>query len=334
MSSLQSFTSAEHSTAPQKRGGLRIAQGEKPMTNGRSCVVISGSSHQFLGAQIASALDVPSEPATIGSFADGETRVHIEGDVRNSTVFLVQPTGPPVNDSLMVLALLADACHAGGAGRVIAVVPYFGYSRQDQRGSPGDPRSAQVAAKLLASVGVDHLITIDLHSPALESAFAMPITNVPAIDVFRPFLQALPTYGIVVSPDAGGIKRAQQFAAALRTRVVAVTKHRTAPDSPVVESVLGDVRDQTCLIVDDMASTGRTMTGAAEALIKAGARSVDAVFTHAVMARGAMERLLESPIKRFIVSDTLPGLAATERLSIQPISAVIARVIHEVFGKF
>jgi ribose-phosphate pyrophosphokinase len=302
------------------------------MSKDRFCVVISGNSHQFLGAQIASTLGVPFEPAMIGSFADGETRVHIEGDVRDSTVFLVQPTGPPVNDNLLVLALLADACESAGARHVVAVVPYFGYSRQDQRGSPGDPRSAQVAAKLLGCAGVDHLITIDLHSPALESAFAMPVTNIAAIDIFRPLLQASPQYGIVVSPDAGGVKRAQQFAAALRTPVAAVTKHRTAPDSPTVECVLGDVKDQVCLIVDDMASTGRTMTGAAEALIKAGARSVDAVFTHAVMAPGATERLLDSRIKRFVVSDSLPGPAANDRLRIQPVSAVLARTLKETFG--
>jgi ribose-phosphate pyrophosphokinase len=295
--------------------------GETLMPKDRSCVVISGNSHQFLGAQMAAALDVPFEATTIGSFADGETRVRIEGDVRDATVFLIQPTGPPVNDNLFVLALLADACHGAGARRVVAVVPYFGYSRQDQRGSPGDPRSAQVAAKLLAAVGMDHLVTIDLHSTALESAFAMPVTNVPAIDIFQPLLR--------VSPDAGGIKRAQQFAAALKSRLAVVTKHRAGADAAVTESVLGDVSGQSCLIVDDMASTGRTMAGAATALVQAGARSVDAIFTHAVMAPGAWERLLESPIKRFAVSDTLPGLSATERLRIQPVSEVIARVIKE-----
>jgi ribose-phosphate pyrophosphokinase len=302
------------------------------MPKDRACVVISGNSQQFPGAQIATALDVPFEAATIGSYADGETRVRIEGDIRDSRVILVQPTGPPVNDNLLVLALLADACHGAGARSVIAVVPYFGYSRQDQRGSPGDPRSAQVAAKLLAAVGVDHLVTIDLHSTALESAFAMPVSNVPAIDVFLPLLKATLQYGMVVSPDAGGIKRAQQFAAALKARLAVVTKHRSGVDAAVTESVLGDVNGQACLIVDDMASTGRTMAGAAEALVNAGARSVDAVFTHAVMAPGAMERLLGSPIQRFTVSDTLPGMTANERLRIQPVSAAIARVINETFG--
>jgi ribose-phosphate pyrophosphokinase len=304
------------------------------MPKDRSCVVISGNSHQFLGAQIATALDVPFEAATIGSFADGETRVHIEGDVRDATVLLVQPTGPPVNDNLFVLALLADACRGGAARRVVAVVPYFGYSRQDQRGSPGDPRSAQVAAKLLAAVGVDHLVTVDLHSTALESAFSMPVSNVPATDIFLPLLKATPQYGVVVSPDAGGIKRAQQFAVALKSRVAVVTKHRIGVDAAVAETVLGDVSRQSCLIVDDMASTGRTMAGAATALVQAGAQSVDAICTHAVMAPGAWERLLGSPIKQFTVSDTLPGLSATERLRIQPVSEVIARVIKETLGTF
>jgi ribose-phosphate pyrophosphokinase len=301
------------------------------MAKNSSYVVISGNSHPFLGARIATALGVPFEATTIGAFADGETRVHIAGDVRDSTVLLVQPTGPPVNDNLMVLALLADACRAGAARRVVAVVPYFGYARQDQRGSLGDPRSAQVAAKLLACVAVDHLITIDLHSTALESAFAMPVTNIPAVEVFRPFLQASPQYEIVVSPDAGGIKRAQQFATAMQAPLAVVMKHRVAADRPVADSVLGDVNGRACLIVDDMASTGRTMTGAATALVNAGARSIDAVITHAVMAPGAMERLLESPIKRFMVSDTLLGLATNERLKVQSVSTVIAHVLKETF---
>jgi ribose-phosphate pyrophosphokinase len=303
------------------------------MSKDRSFVVISGNSHELLGAQVATALEVPLEATTIGSFADGETRVRIEGDIRDSRIILVQPTGPPVNENLLVLALLADACLGAGARCVVAVVPYFGYSRQDQRGRPGDPRSAQVAAKLLAAVKVDHLFTIDLHSTALESAFAMPVSNVPAIDVFLPLLKASLQYGVVVSPDAGGIKRAQQFAAALKSRVALVTKHRAGADAAVTESVLGDVSGQRCLIVDDMASTGRTMAGAATALVQAGAQSVDAIFTHAVMAPGAWERLLESPIKQFTVSDTLPGLSvATERLRIQPVSEVIARVIKETLG--
>jgi ribose-phosphate pyrophosphokinase len=217
---------------------------------------------------------------------------------------------------------------------LVAVIPYFGYSRQDQRSSAGDPRSAQVAAKLLTAVGVDHVITIDLHSPALESAFVMPVTNIPTVDVFMPFFESLPRYGVVVSPDAGGIKRAQQFAAALKTRVAVVTKHRTGVDTPIAEGVLGEVKDKACLIVDDMASTGRTMLGAAEALLRAGARSADAVFTHAVMAPGAMQRLLESPIKQFIVSDSLPGLSPNDRLKIQPVSAVIARKLKEIIGNF
>jgi ribose-phosphate pyrophosphokinase len=300
------------------------------MSRERPIVVIAGDSNRLLGAKVAATLNVPFELATIGSFADGETRVSITGDVKNATVVLVQSTGPPVNDNLLVLALLVDASKAAGARRVVAVTPYLGYSRQDQRGARGDPRSAQVVAKLLGAVGVDHLVTIDLHSPPLESAFPMPITNVPAVDVFRPQLERSSQNVVVVSPDAGGIKRAQQFATALQTRLAVVTKRRIAVDQPVAEEVLGDVQGTACLIVDDMASTGRTMVGAADALLKTGAQSVDAIFTHAVMAPGTMQRLLESPIRRLVTSDSLPGVTPHERLRVEPVGRVIAKVLQEI----
>src|SRR5579885_3566757 len=147
--------------------------------------LISGNAHPVLAENLARELRLPRVAAEVGAFADGETRVHLAQDVREATVILVQPTCPPVNDHLMVLALLADAARAAGAARVVGVVPYFGYARQEQRGRPGDPRSAQVAARLLGSVGLDHLVTLDLHAPALESALPMPATLLRAEDVFR-----------------------------------------------------------------------------------------------------------------------------------------------------
>ncbi|MEX2142260.1 MAG: ribose-phosphate diphosphokinase [Pirellulales bacterium] len=300
------------------------------MLRERPIVVIAGNSQRPLGEKIAATLNLPFELANIGSFADGETRVGVGGEIKNATVILIQSTGPPVNDNLLVLALLADASRAAGVRRVIAVTPYLGYCRQDQRSSRGDPRSAQVVAKLLGAVGVDHLVTIDLHSPPLESAFPMPVTNVPAVDVFRTQLERSSQNLVVVSPDAGGIKRAQQFATALQTRLAVVTKRRIAVDQPVAEEVLGDVHGSACLIVDDMASTGRTMVGAADALLKAGGQSIDAIFTHAVMAPGTMQRLLESPIRRLVTSDSLPEVTPHERLRVEPVGPVVAKVLQEI----
>ena len=269
--------------------------------------LISGDSHPALARDLAGELNAEAQIAEVGSFADGETRVHLGVDVRGAAVFIVQPTSPPVNEHLMTLALLVDAARAAGAAQIIAIVPYFGYARQEQRGRVGESRSAQVAARLLDAVGLDHLITLDLHAPALESALPMPTTLLRADELFLPEIRR---WGIsdlvVVTPDAGGLKRAQRYAVELSVPLAVIAKHRPSADAAVVFEVLGDVRDRTCLIVDDMASTGRTLAGAAEALKERGAREVHAIFTHAVMAPGALERLTCAPLSRLITSDSIP----------------------------
>jgi ribose-phosphate pyrophosphokinase len=294
--------------------------------------LISGNSQRPLAEDLAGELGIALEMTEIGAFADGEIRVHVGADVRGASVAIVQPTCPPVNEHLMTLSLMADAVRAAGAAQVIAIVPYFGYARQEQRGRVGEARSAQVAARLLAAVGVDHLVTLDLHVPALESAFPMPATLLQADELFLPLVRS---WGIsdlvVISPDAGGLKRAQRYGLALSAPLAAIAKHRPSADAPVVVQLLGEVRDRTCLIVDDMASTGRTLAGAAEVLKQRGAREIHAIFTHAVMAPGALERLTSAPIGRLVTSDsatflqhprlevvrTAPLLAASVRRLVQ-----------------
>jgi ribose-phosphate pyrophosphokinase len=269
--------------------------------------LISGSSHRALAADLAGELNVALEVADIGAFADGEIRLHIETDVRGAVVVIVQPTCPPVDEHLMTLALMVDAARAAGAAQVIAIVPYFGYARQEQRGRVGEARSAQVAARLLSAVGVDHLITLDLHAPALESAFPMPATLLRADELFLPQVKGWAISDVVVvTPDAGGLKRAQRYALALSAPLAVIAKHRPSADAAVVVEVLGDVRHRTCLIVDDMASTGRTLANAAEALKQRGAREIHAIYTHAVMAPGATETLSAAPLGRLLTSDSVP----------------------------
>jgi ribose-phosphate pyrophosphokinase len=270
-------------------------------------VLLSGDAHPQLAAKIAKQLGVPLAEVEVATFADGETRVHIAADVREASVVIVQPTSPPVNDHLMTVALLADAAAAAGAGRVIVVVPYFGYARQEQRSAVGDARSARLAARLLGLGGIRHLITLDLHAPALESAFPMPATLLTADELFLPAIREWPFAELtIVAPDAGGVKRAQRFATQLGANLAVVAKARIAPDAATPRTLLGDVRGRECVIVDDMASTGRTLAGAAELLQKAGARAVHAVFTHPVMAAGTLERLLTAPLHRLVTSDSIP----------------------------
>jgi ribose-phosphate pyrophosphokinase len=295
--------------------------------------LVSGNAHPALAENLARALNVRLVRSEVAAFADGETRVHVSEDVRDAAVFIVQPTCPPVNDHLMVLALLADAVRAAGAARVTGVVPYFGYARQEQRSRPGDARSAQVVGRLLGCVGLDHLVTLDLHAPALESALPMPATLLHAEEVFLPRVKS---WGIkdlaVVAPDAGGLKRAQRYALALGTPLAVIAKDRPRPDAAVPLQVLGKVEGRACLVVDDMASTGRTLSGAADALRQAGAREVHAIFTHAVMAPGAVDRLCAAQFGKVLTTDSIP-VAADPWLEVVPVAPLLARTMRYLCGE-
>jgi ribose-phosphate pyrophosphokinase len=296
-------------------------------------MIVSGDAHPALAGALARELKVSLVAAEVGAFADGETRVRVAQDVRERTVCLVQPTCPPVNDHLMVLALLADAVRAAGAPRAIGIVPYFGYARQEQRGRPGDPRSAQVVGRLLGGVGLDHLVTLDLHAPALESGLPMPATLLHAEEVFLPQVKGwgMPNL-VIVSPDAGGLKRAQRYALALDAPLAVIAKERPRPDATTAVQVLGEVKDRVCLVVDDMASTGRTLAGAADALRQAGARQVHAIFTHAVMAPGAADRLAGARFGKVLTTDSIP-IAAHPWLEVVPIAPLLARTVRYLCGE-
>lgn len=295
--------------------------------------LIAGNAHPVLAENLARELQVPLVTAAIAAFADGETRVHVSEDVRGAAVFIVQPTCPPVNEHLLVLALLTDAVRAAGAARVVGLVPYFGYARQEQRKRPGEARSAQVVARLLGAVGLDHLVTLDLHAPALESALPMPATLLRAEEVFVP---RVCSWGIqdlvVVAPDAGGMKRAQRYARALDIRLAVIAKDRPRPDVAASLQVLGDVKDCVCLVVDDMASTGSTLSGAAAALRRAGAREVHVAFTHAVMAPGAVEQLASAQLGKVLTSDSIP-FAAPSGYEVAPIAPLLAQTVRYLWGE-
>jgi ribose-phosphate pyrophosphokinase len=295
--------------------------------------LIAGTAQRAVADDLARELGVALEVAEVAAFADGETRVHLAADVRGAAVFLLQSTGPPVNDNLLTLALLIDAARAAGAAQVTAVVPYFGYARQEQCSRVGDARSAQVAARLLDAVRLDQLVTLDLHAPALESALPMPTTLLQAEEVFLPLVRSWSLNDLViVGPDAGGLKRAQRYAKALGRRVVVIAKDRPRPDQAEALKALGDVRNCACLLVDDLASTGRTLAGATAALQQAGAREIHALFTHAVMAPGAWERLTAALLGRFVTSDSIP-IPPHPRLEVVRIAPLLARTVRSFTGE-
>jgi len=292
--------------------------------------LLAGDAHPALAQQIAQLTAATLIPATVSAFADGETRVRVDADIRDADIYILQPTSAPTNERLMTLALLADAARAAGAARVTAVVPYFGYARQDVRKSAGEPLSAAIATRLLSSAGIARLVTVELHSPALESAFPMPLIQLEADAAMFPIIRGWDMADLcIVSPDAGGLKRAQRYATALDAGLAVVAKTRPQPDVAVALQVLGDVRGRNCLIVDDLASTGRTILGAAQALVAAGANEVHALFIHAVMGPEALQRICAGPIQRLVSTDSVPT-RPDPRLQIVSLAPLLAQTLDRL----
>jgi ribose-phosphate pyrophosphokinase len=293
--------------------------------------MVAGDAHPLLARRVANAAGLALVPRTLERFADGEIRVRIEADVAGRAVVLVQPTSLPVNERLMALALLADAARGAGASRLTAVIPYFGYARQDARKRTGEARSAQIAARVLECAGIDRVIVLEPHSQGLENAFRIAYTPLDADDAVLPLLRKWRLRDLtIVSPDAGGVKRAQRYAAALGAPLAVVAKTRPRSDAAVALAPLGEVRGRQCLIVDDIASTGGTIAGAAQALRAAGAAAVHAFFVHAVMAPGAFERIKQAGVRLVGATDSVPREARAPRgLKIVGVAALLARAVAE-----
>ncbi|HEY2419338.1 MAG TPA: ribose-phosphate pyrophosphokinase [Steroidobacteraceae bacterium] len=277
--------------------------------------LFSGNANPALAHDIARHLRLPVGRATIGRFSDGEINVEIMENVRGRDVFIVQPTSPPGNDHLMELLMMTDACRRASSGRITAVVPYFGYARQDRR--PRATRSAitaKLVADMIASAGVDRLLTLDLHSDQIQGFFGIPVDNVYGSPVLLAdvWLQRYPNL-IVVSPDVGGVVRARAFAKRLDDAELAIIdKRRPRPNDSKVMNIIGEVTDRTCVLIDDMVDTAGTLCLAAQALKDEGAAKVVAYITHAVLSGGAVERIAGSVLDELVVTDTIP-LSPTAR---------------------
>lgn len=294
--------------------------------------LLAGDAHPALAQAVAELCALPLVPATVATFADGETQVRLERDLADCDVFIVQPLAPPANERLMALALLADAARSAGAARITAVVPYFAYARQDVRKSQGEPRSARLVAEILRAAGVDRAVTLELHAPALESAFPIPVIHLSAESLVLPVLRDWQLENLtIVSPDAGGLKRAQRYATGLDAGLAVVTKARPQADAAVAHQLLGPVRGQRCLIVDDMTSTGNTVALAAEMLWAAGAREVHVFFVHAVLSTGALERMQAAGVQRMLTTDSLP-LPADSRVQVVSVAPLLAGSIAQTGG--
>jgi ribose-phosphate pyrophosphokinase len=298
--------------------------------------LFTGNANPVLAHEIAHHLRVPLGRASVGRFSDGEVNVEIEENVRGRDVFIVQPTSPPANDHLMELLVMIDACRRASAARITAVVPYFGYARQDRR--PRATRSAisaKLVADMIATAGVDRLLTLDLHSDQIQGFFAIPVDNVygsPVLlgDIWRQRYDKL----IVVSPDVGGVMRARAFAKQLDDAELAIIdKRRPRANEAKVMNIIGEVDGKTCVLVDDMVDTAGTLCLAARALKDEGAAKVVAYITHPVLSGNAVERVGGSVLDELVVTDTIPLSSAARdcgRIRQLSVASLLAETLRRI----
>jgi ribose-phosphate pyrophosphokinase len=270
-------------------------------------VMFAGTANKPLAAAIARELGTRLGECAIDRFPDGEVAVKLLEPVRRKEVVLVQPTSPPVNDHLIELLALADACRRAAAARITAVVPYFGYARADKRHGSREPITGRLAADLLESVGIGHIVTIDLHTPQIEGFFHVPVDSLSALPVLAAALgERLPSNAAVVSPDVGRVSLATRYAQCLGVPLIVLHKRRDSGTQTAITHVIGDVSDRTCLIVDDMIATGGTLVQSIGALLGAGARPEMVVAaTHGLLLDGARAKLDRLPVREVVVTDTV-----------------------------
>jgi ribose-phosphate pyrophosphokinase len=298
--------------------------------------IFSGNANIPLGVRIAQHLGRRLDGSNVSKFSDGEINIEITENVRGRDVFLVQPTSAPANDHIMELLILCDACKRASAGRITAVVPYYGYARQDRKVRPRVPITARLVADMLSAAGIERVLTMELHAGQIQGFFDMPVDNLYALTLLSDHIERSLdlTNGVVVSPDAGGVERARAYAKRLGLGLAIIDKRRSGPNVAEVMHIVGDVAGKQALIVDDMIDTAGTLTKAAAALSEAGATSVAAVATHPVLSGPAVSRIQESVLSKVIVTDTIPlGHAAAacdkfEVVSVAPLFAEAIRAIH------
>ena len=300
-------------------------------------MVFAGNAHPQLCHSIAKHLELPLGKAVVGRFSDGEVMVEVMENVRGKDVFIVQPTCAPTNNNLMELLVIADALRRSSAVRITAVMPYFGYSRQDRRPrSARVPISAKVVANMITSVGVDRVLTVDLHADQIQGFFDIPVDNIYATPIILSDIRAqnFPDL-VVVSPDVGGVVRARALAKRLDDAELAIIdKRRPSPNRAQVMNIIGDVRGHDCILIDDMVDTAGTLCSAALALKEHGAASVRAYCTHAVLSGPAIDNIDNSVLDELVVSDTIPlcskgvDCERIRQLSVAGLMAETMRRIH------
>jgi ribose-phosphate pyrophosphokinase len=297
--------------------------------------VFSGNSNPTLAEKICASLGVPLGVAKVKTFSDGEIMVEIGENVRGRDIYVVQSTCSPTNNNLMELLIMMDALKRASAATITAVIPYYGYARQDRKVAPRTPITSKLVADLITTAGADRVVTIDLHAGQIQGFFNIPVDNLYAAPVILEHLKNRFTDGdaVMVSPDAGGTERARAFAKRLGCTLAVIDKRRTGPNVAEVMHLIGDVKGKAAIILDDMIDTAGTLTQAARALKEHGAKSIYACATHGVLSGPALDRINESPIEEVLITDTIPlgGKAElTEKVKVLSVAELLAEAIRRI----
>jgi ribose-phosphate pyrophosphokinase len=297
--------------------------------------LISGTANPELAQKISEYLATPLVQTNITRFSDGEIFVEINENVRGADVFIIQPTCPPVNENLVELLIMIDAARRASARRITAVIPYYGYARQDRKTAPRTPITAKLVANVIVVAGARRVLTMDLHAGQIQGFFDIPVDHLYAMPVFLEYLKDKfrGEEIVIVSPDAGGVERAREYAKRLNATMAIVDKRRPKPNESEVMNIIGDVKDKIAVIIDDMIDTAGTICKAASAIMEKGAKEVYAVATHPVLSGPAVERLAQSPIKEVIVSDTIPLREEAKRLDkikVLSVSKLLGEAIRRI----
>lgn len=297
--------------------------------------IFSGSANPELAADIAAVLGTRLGEIRVSRFSDGETFCEIRENVRGVDTYIVQPTSSPVNDHLMELLIMCDALRRASCGAITAVVPYYGYARQDRKVAPRTPITSKLVADLLVAAGVDRIVCVDLHAGQIQGFFNIPFDHLYALPVFlEGYLQHnFSSEAVFISPDAGGVERTRAYSKRLGASLAIIDKRRDRPNASEVMHIIGDVKDKDCIIVDDMADTAGTLCNAARAVVDAGARRVVACCTHGVLSGPAVERIADSPLEEMVVTNSIalsPEAKACSKIKTISLGALLGEAIRRI----
>ncbi len=296
--------------------------------------ILTGNSNPELARNICEHLSLPLGEALVTNFSDGEIRVEISENVRGRDIFVIQSTSPPTNRNLMELLIMIDAVKRASARRITAVIPYFGYARQDRKVHPRVPITAKLVADLLSTAGAHRILTMDLHVGQIQGFFNIPVDNLYASPIMIPYIRENFQDDLaIVSPDAGGVPRARAYAKRLNASLGLIDKRRDAPGKAKAMNLIGEVLGKEVVIMDDIIDTGGTLSEAAAVILQQGALNVNACCTHAVLSGPAVQRIMESPLNRLVVTDTIPlGEAARQcpKIVPRPVASLFAQAILRI----